>query len=264
MTDDIVQVNATHNFAGNEFINGNSYFTMTESQTSSGSSPTNMNDEVRSYNLDVPFYITAPVPFLTVVEIDASGNVTPIDPTIPAITSIAISANVLTVQTNSNNFQVGDLVVFSDIGTASFLEGVAVTILAGVTSSQFTANYTHGNYGPTADTGSVLYAINTSIATNAILAPNADGIMLTSGSQGTSVSVGVLYGGQYQVAGTPGTFTPGALLYAGVDGAVTQDYSTLITQVGWVICIGRVTAFDGSTNTVTFIYEPHIATRFSS
>jgi len=223
-----------------------------------------MNDEVRSYDLDVPFYIIAPVPFLTVVEIDAGGNATPIDPTIPAITNIAITGNVLTVQTNSNNFQAGDYVVFSGVGTAAFLDGVAVTILAGVTSSQFTANYTHANYASTPDTGSVLYAINTSAATNNILAPNADGIMLTSGSQGTNVSVGVLYGGQYQVAGTPGTFTPGALLYVGPDGAITQDYTTLVTEVGWIICIGRVTAFDLSTMTLTFIYEPHVPTRFSN
>ena len=45
-------------------------------------------------------------------------------------------------------------------------------------------------------------------------------------------------------------------------GVITQDFTTLITQVGWVLCIGRVTAFDGGTNTITFIYEPHAPSRF--
>ena len=34
--------------------------------------------------------------------------------------------------------------------------------------------------------------------------------------------------------------------------------------VGWVICIGRVVAYDPLTQTMTFIYEPHVPTRFSS
>ena len=261
-TDDVVQIFAYASNAPEQVIFGSTFNMVQSSSTGGSSTPTNMNDETRTYTMDVPFWLTSPIPFLTIVEIDAAGNATPIDPTVPAITNVAITTNVLTI-TAANHLSVGDLITFSGVGTATFLNGTTATVatLIGVSPNYtgFTASYTHATYASTADTGSVLYAIDSS---GAVLAPNPDGVTLTAASDDGNVTVGVLYGGQYQIAGT-GTFTPGALLYAGPGGVITQDYTTLITQVGWILCIGRVTAFDVPSTTVTFIYEPHIATRFS-
>ena len=61
-------------------------------------------------------------------------------------------ANVLTV-TCSNSFQTGNTVVLSGTGEA-FLNGQTVTVLAaGLSSSQFRANFTHANYTNASDTG---------------------------------------------------------------------------------------------------------------
>ncbi len=69
-----------------------------------------------------------------------------------AITSVTVSgANVVTVTCN-NSFLVGTHVVCSGLTGASFLNGVTLQI-ASVTSTQFTAAFTHAAYGPTADSG---------------------------------------------------------------------------------------------------------------
>lgn len=87
-----------------------------------------------------------------------------------------------------------------------------------------------------------------------IIAPNPDGISLNSGVIGGQILAGTTYGGVFQVANSG--FTIGGLLYVGLNGVLTQDYSTLVTDVQWIICVGRVIATD------TFIYEPHVPTRF--
>jgi hypothetical protein len=146
---------------------------------------------------------------------------------------------------------IGDLVVFSGVGTASFLDGVVVTVLAsGLTTTVFTATYVHAAYPSAADTGSVLRAID---ASGAVLAPFVDGITTSSGLQGQPLQVATNYGDFFTATGV--SFTQGGLIYVGANGLVTQDYTTLITQVGWVIVTGRA---DTTTN---FIFEPNIPTR---
>lgn len=274
---DIVKVFASTNLiSGTADIEPTSTFSMLLSSVSSssgGNTPSGQGT-TRNFTFEspLPSWVTQPVPTLTAVNVDPDGNVTPLDPLVPAITNIAITSNVLTVNVNVNHFTAGNLVVFSGVGTADFLNGITVTVLAGVTSTQFTANYTHADYASAADTGSVLYAINSS---GAVLAPNSDGVTLTSASAGQQVSVTTYYGDQYTVAPVTAAdqIVVGGLLYVGLGGRLTQDYASLTTgspntfgqgPVGWIICIGRVTSYNASTQTVSFIYEPHVPTRFSS
>lgn len=71
------------------------------------------------------------------------------------LTSVSITANVLTVQA-FNNLVAGQQVTFSGVGSATFLNGQTVTVLAGgLSGTQFEANFTHADYGPTGDTGNV-------------------------------------------------------------------------------------------------------------
>jgi hypothetical protein len=278
---DIVQVIASTNLvSGTADIEPNTTFSMILSSvgTSSGGNTPTGQGNTRNYLLDSPLapWIMQPVPVLTAVSIDSNGKATPLDPSVPAITNVAITTNVLTI-TASNHFKVGDLVVFSGVGAASFLDGIVVTIATligvGPTYTGFTASYTHANYPSTPETtGSVLYAINSS---GAVLAPNSDGITLTSASAGAAVTVTTYYGEQYFLSPVTASdqITVGGLLYVGLGGRLTQDYASLTTgspntfgqgPVGWIICIGRVTAYAAGTQTVTFIYEPHVPTRFSS
>lgn len=258
-------------------IEPGSTFSMIQSQVSSGSSGNTVTAQgtTRAYNLDIPIWFTPPVPVLTAVSIDSNGNATPIDPFVPAITSVQITTpSTIIVQVNAHHFANGDLIVFSGVGIADFIDGQTATITA-VTATQITATFTTFThtppYGPVADTGSILYAID---ASGAVLAPNPDGVTMTSGLQGQSVTVTTYYGGQYFLAPViaPDQIMVGGLLYVGADGRLTQDYASLTTgsgsppsgSVGWIICIGRVVAYDVTTQTMTFIYEPHVPTRFSS
>ena len=69
------------------------------------------------------------------------------------ITATSVTSNVVTV-TCANNFQTGQLVRMQGLTTSTFLNWVTLTVLAtGLTTSQFEANFTHANYGTTADTG---------------------------------------------------------------------------------------------------------------
>ena len=73
------------------------------------------------------------------------------------LTSVAVNgSNVLTIQA-INRLAAGETVTFSSVGTATFLNGVTVTVLSsGLSATQFEANFTHASYGPTGDTGDVL------------------------------------------------------------------------------------------------------------
>lgn len=85
------------------------------------------------------------------------------------LTSVAVDgADVLTVLA-INNLVVGETVTFSGVGTATFLNGVTVTVIAtGLSGTQFEANFTHAMYGPTDDIGTVTlngsFTANTSFA----------------------------------------------------------------------------------------------------
>ena len=72
------------------------------------------------------------------------------------LTEVAVSgSNVLTI-TALNNLVAGQQVTFSNVATATFLNGQTVTVISsGLSGTQFEANFTHGSYGPTADTGNV-------------------------------------------------------------------------------------------------------------
>jgi hypothetical protein len=65
-----------------------------------------------------------------------------------AITSVQVQSNVLTI-TAANSLPVGSQVIFEGLGSATFLNKQTVTITSS-TPTQFTANFTNANYGPTA------------------------------------------------------------------------------------------------------------------
>jgi hypothetical protein len=86
-----------------------------------------------------------------------------------------------------------------------------------------------------------------------VITPFADGVALQAATLGESVQVGTTYGGIFQVEGS--NFTVGGLLYVGVGGLATQNYDSLLTEVQWVICMGKALTSD------SFLYEPHIPQR---
>jgi hypothetical protein len=231
---------------------------------------------------------------LTAVNIDSSGRAAPVDPFVPTISHIHIfglsGSYIVTATVNANNFAVGNLVVFSGMGTADFLNGITGTVtsasplIIAMNASLVIPAWALPTPYDAADTGSILYAID---ASGAVLAPNPDGVTLTSGIQGQSVTVTSYYGEQYFLSPVTATdqIVVGGLLYVGLDGRLTQDFTSITTgtaggvfgagpfgigpfssslAVGWIICIGRVVAYDPLTQTMTFIYEPHVPTRFSS
>lgn len=65
-----------------------------------------------------------------------------------SITSVQVASNVLTI-TAANSLPVGTQVIFEGLGSATFLNNQTVTITSS-TPTQFTANFTNANYGPTA------------------------------------------------------------------------------------------------------------------
>lgn len=67
------------------------------------------------------------------------------------VTSVRVLGNVLTILA-PNDFVSGADVIFSGLVNASFLNGQTVTLLT-ATPSQFTAAFTHVNYGPALDAG---------------------------------------------------------------------------------------------------------------
>jgi hypothetical protein len=252
---DVVQVLASSNLPNTQIANSTSNFGMTLSQIAiPQTGPTTGNDTI-TYNVSAAlpaWYVAAvgtTVPAGTAVFVQPDGSVAPIDPFVPAVTNISITSNVVTVTTSGHHFKAGDFVVFSGIGTADFLDGQVVTIApTGLTTTVFTAIFSHADYASAPDTGSVLYAID---ASGAILAPFPDGITMNAAAQGQPIQVATNYGDVF----TGLTFATGGLLYAGLNGAVTQNYTSLVTQVGWITVLGR--ADTGS----SFIFEPHIPTR---
>jgi hypothetical protein len=298
---DVVKVLASTNLiSGTADIEPTSTFSMILSQVTSpggGGNTVSAQGHTRTYDLDspLPIWVTQPVPALTAIGIETiDGKATPIDPFVPTISHIHITGSsgsyIVTATVNANNFAVGNLVVFSGMGTADFLNGITGTVtsvsplIIAMDSSLVIPAWALPTPYDAADTGSILYAID---ASGAVLAPNPDGVTLTSGAQGQSVTVTAYYGEQYFLSPVTASdqIEVGGLLYVGLDGRLTQDYASMTTgsaggvfgagpfgigpfssalAVGWVICIGRVVAYDPLTQTMTFIYEPHVPTRFSS
>jgi len=71
------------------------------------------------------------------------------------ITATAVNNNVVTV-TCANNFIVGTTVTFAGLTTGGFLDG-QLLVIQSATPTQFTVNFTHANYGTTADTGTATW-----------------------------------------------------------------------------------------------------------
>jgi hypothetical protein len=68
------------------------------------------------------------------------------------ITSISITSNVATF-TCANDLTSGTQVLITGLGNATFLNGQVLTVIStGLSLTQFEANFTHANYGPTAET----------------------------------------------------------------------------------------------------------------
>jgi hypothetical protein len=74
------------------------------------------------------------------------------------ITNVALSGNIVTLQT-VNSWAVNDVVLVSGLTGATFLNGAALTILAGATSTQVTAYFNRAaSYPPTVDSGTLTKA----------------------------------------------------------------------------------------------------------
>jgi hypothetical protein len=84
----------------------------------------------------------------------------------------------------------------------------------------------------------------------AVTPPLVDGVVTTGVQLGVPASVGTGYGFLYTITGA--NFTPGGLLYAGPGGVLTQDYVTLITEVNWVVVVGKAVASD------MILFEPQL------
>lgn len=255
---DVFHVVASHNFASTQIVDGcNSFFGMTQSSIAvpqTESTADDSSDTTNTFTVSNPlpsWFVGTVLPPLTAVTVIADGTVSPVDTFVPAITFIAITSNVVTVTTLGHHFKAGDLVVFSGVGTATFLNGMTVTVLsAGLTGTVFTANFTHANYPSTADTGSVLYALDSS---GAVKAPFVDGVTVAAASAGQSVSVANTYGGIYSATGE--NFPTGSILYVGAAGLLTNNFTSLYTVGGWFIVTGK------AVSTGSFLFEPNVPNR---
>ena len=87
----------------------------------------------------------------------------------------------------------------------------------------------------------------------AIVTPFVDGVVTDAVQDAELANVGTNYGSLYTVTGA--AFAVGGLLYAGPGGVLTQDYNTLITEVNWVIVVGRAIGPD------MMLFEPQIPTK---
>lgn len=72
------------------------------------------------------------------------------------ITAFSISSNVVTF-TAANKFFVGDTVQIQGLATGTYLNNQTLTVLSsGLSTSQFSANFTHANVGSTSDSGTAV------------------------------------------------------------------------------------------------------------
>jgi hypothetical protein len=71
-------------------------------------------------------------------------------------------------------------------------------------------------------------------------APFVDGIATTATTAGQQAQVATQYGFEFSVFGA--TYVVGGLIYVGPGGALTQDYNTLITEVNWIVVVGKAVA----------------------
>ncbi len=70
--------------------------------------------------------------------------------------------------------------------------------------------------------------------------PYVDGVATGPAVAGTLANIATNYGSEYTIAGA--SFTTGGLVYAGPLGILTQNYATLVSQVNWIVVVGKATA----------------------
>ena len=253
---DVFRVIASHNYPGTQIVNDcSSFFSMVQSdiaipQTGSTGDDTSIGTNTFTVTNPLPSWAPATLPPLTAVQVQADGTVSPVDTFVPAITNIALTSNVVTVTTSGAgyHFKNGDLVVFSGVNTASFLNGITGTVTVG-DATHFTVPYTHADYPSAVDTGSVLYALDSS---GAVKAPFVDGITVAAAAAGQMVQVANVYGGIFS---TSSSLTTGGIMYVGAQGLITQSFTGLYSIGGWIIVVGKAVSVG------SFLFEPNIPSR---
>ena len=244
---DVVTVVATHSagsaqdiLAGTEF----SMIKMDDDPNAGGFPADNDNASLKVFTAAGTF------PEATVVRIDDAGKVTPVDTTVVhfdssfALTTITgDGANWTGTTGTAHGRSPGDTI--SIFGTVDFDGTYVLDTAAGTT---FTILNTTNN-GTTDSAG------GQTIEGGNVVFPFADGITGFAAVTDNPVGVATSYGGIFQI--TSLSLTAGGLIFVGPNGLITQDYATLITQVQWILCVGRALTAD------TFLWEPHIPTRFN-
>jgi hypothetical protein len=128
--------------------------------TANGTPGTFANQVTNSVAVDAENSSNLAVQNLNILNV-YQHSCTPVSGTPYTITNIAIAGNVVTVTTTGlgtfpNNLQVGGRVAFSNLTVATFLNASSTWLaVTGVSGNTFTVNFTHANYGPAADTGTI-------------------------------------------------------------------------------------------------------------
>lgn len=108
------------------------------------------------------------------------------NPAIGAVSAVAVTSNVLTVLESNAFRKVGYVTYFSNVATATFLNGTSATVTSIVYSGTSVVGYTyaltHANYANTADTGTVANYADTggTVTDNFASIPKFDGIRLST------------------------------------------------------------------------------------
>lgn len=130
------------------------------------------------------------------------------------VTSIQITSNVVTVTAN-NSFSNGQTILMKGLTAATFLNWVVLTITT-ATGTNFTAPFTHANYGPTADTGTA-NPIAT-VTSSAYSGGGSSAAVCTFGTHAnfgpTTDTTGTIYGGTFQSV-TGAVFAPAVNVNSG-------------------------------------------------
>ena len=266
---DAVAVSVSHNLGTAQSVipgpsAGLTFFTM--QQQTSGGGPTGATAALpATYVADTPYWMADPIPSLTVMRVDAAGHVTPIDVFVPAVQTVQVAGATAAVGVAAHHFSPGDYVLFSGMDSAAFLNGQVAVVQPSTTPTSVVATLQVGSYsyGPAAENTSPPYTAALLRATpdGSLLAPNPDGVSTAQVYDGGLVGLVMMYGGIYSAPNA--SFATGELIYAGLNGEFTQDYSGLFTasppaQVGWIVVVGK------AISPTEFIYEPHVPTRVTA
>jgi DNA-binding beta-propeller fold protein YncE len=115
------------------------------------------------------------------------------------ITSFAITGNVVTFQTTSNNFIAGEQVQIQGMSIGTYLNGQTLTVRSTPSSTQFSANFTHADVASTADSGS---AIGLQVAQITSLSINSN-VVTFQGINTFTAGTRVAISGLSSAAGSP-------------------------------------------------------------